>query len=120
MFVPSMAYRQTAQNGGAVRIALHTRVHADRIDEYEAAHRSVPPELAAAIRAGGAQQWTIWRSGTDLFHLIECEDYAALLAYLNEQPVNAAWQARMADLLDVVHDYSADGTGAALPVVWEL
>jgi L-rhamnose mutarotase len=50
-----------------VRIVLHTRVHADRIDEYEAAHRAVPAEL-----------------------------------------------------LDVVHDYSADGAAVTLPVVWEL
>jgi L-rhamnose mutarotase len=103
-----------------MRIALHTRVRADRIDEYEAAHRAVPAELAEAIRAGGAQRWTIWRSGTDLFHVIECEDYAALLAHLNALPVNIAWQARMAELLDVVHDYSPNGAVAALPVVWEL
>lgn len=103
-----------------MRIALHTRVRADRIDQYEAAHRAVPAELSEAIRAGGAQHWTIWRSGSDLFHVIECEDYAALLAYLNELAVNAAWQARMAELLDVVHDYSADGAAAALPVVWDL
>ena len=115
-----MAYPKTRQNGDTVRIALHTRVRADRIDQYEAAHRAVPAGLAEAIRAGGAQHWTIWRSGTDMFHVIECEDYAALLAYLNERPVNVAWQARMAELLDVVHDYSAGGAAAALPVVWEL
>ena len=103
-----------------MRIALHTRVHADRIDEYEAAHRAVPAELTEAIRAGGAESWTIWRSGTDLFHVIECDDYAALLAYMNAQPVNTAWQARMAELLDVIHDYSACGAAAALPVVWAL
>jgi L-rhamnose mutarotase len=103
-----------------VRIALHTRVRADRIEEYEAAHRAVPAELTEAIRAGGARQWTIWRSGTDLFHVIDCDDYAALLACLDSQPVNAAWQARMAGLLDVVHDYSAGGADAALPVVWDL
>ena len=103
-----------------MRIALHTRVRADRIDEYEAAHRAVPTQLTEAIRAGGAQSWTIWRSGTDLFHVIECDDYAVLLAYLNAQPVNTAWQARMAELLDVVHDYSADGAAASLPVVWTL
>jgi len=103
-----------------VRIALHTRVRADRIDEYEAAHRAVPAELTEAIRAGGARQWTIWRSGTDLFHVIDCDDYAALLAYLTAQPVNTAWQSRMAGLLDVVHDYSAGGGAAALPVVWDL
>jgi L-rhamnose mutarotase len=103
-----------------MRVALHTRVRADRIEEYEAAHRAVPPELTAAIRAGGATAWTIWRSGTDLFHLIECEDYAAMLAHLSELLVNIAWQARMADLLEVVHDYTADGATATLPVVWEL
>jgi len=103
-----------------MRIALHTRVCADRIDEYEAAHRAVPEQLVDAIRAGGAEAWTIWRSGSDLFHVIDCADYASLLAYLDAQPVNATWQARMAELLEVVHDYSADGAAAALPVVWQL
>jgi len=115
-----MAYPKTRQNGDTVRIALHTRVRAGRVAEYEAAHRAVPTELTEAIRAGGAESWTIWRSGTDLFHVIECDDYAALLAYLNAQPVDAAWQARMAELLDVIHDYSACGAAAALPVVWAL
>jgi L-rhamnose mutarotase len=66
----------------------------------------------------GARRWTIWRSGLDLFHLIECDDYARLLAELAELPVNVEWQARMAELLDVTHDYGAADAG--LPVVWEL
>ncbi|MEU3187951.1 L-rhamnose mutarotase [Streptomyces sp. NPDC006923] len=103
-----------------MRVALHTKVRADRVGEYEAAHREVPPALTAAIRAAGATSWTIWRSGTDLFHLLECEDYGRLLAELDQLPVNVAWQARMAELLDVVHDYSTGGAGAGLPVVWEL
>jgi L-rhamnose mutarotase len=103
-----------------VRVALHTRAKADRIDDYEAAHREVPEELVAAIKAGGAHEWTIWRSGADLFHLLECDDYAALLASLEQLPVNVVWQARMAELLDVGHDYSAEGSAAGLPVIWEL
>ncbi|WP_406194617.1 L-rhamnose mutarotase [Streptomyces europaeiscabiei] len=103
-----------------MRIALHTRVRADRVEEYDAAHREVPEELTTAIRAAGVSEWTIWRSGTDLFHLLEVEDYAAMIAELETLPVNIAWQARMADLLDVVHDYSASGADAGLPVVWEL
>ncbi|KUN02910.1 hypothetical protein AQI95_25635 [Streptomyces yokosukanensis] len=103
-----------------MRVALHTKVRPDRIGAYEAAHRDVPEELTAAIRGAGATSWTIWRSGTDLFHLLECEDYARLLAELEQLPVNVAWQARMAELLDVVHDYSRDGAQAGLPVVWEL
>ncbi|MFB6938187.1 L-rhamnose mutarotase [Streptomyces chartreusis] len=103
-----------------MRVALHTKVRADRIDRYEAAHREVPVELTDAIRAAGATSWTIWRSGTDLFHVLDCEDYGSLLAELKELPVNVAWQARMVELLDVVHDYSDEGADAGLPVVWEL
>jgi L-rhamnose mutarotase len=43
-----------------------------------------------------------------------------MIAALEKLPVNIAWQARMTELLDVVHDYSADGADASLPVVWEL
>ncbi|MFI2740331.1 L-rhamnose mutarotase [Streptomyces sp. NPDC018711] len=103
-----------------MRIALHTRVRADRIDEYETAHREVPEELTAAIRAAGVTSWTIWRSGRELFHLLECEDYARLLAELEHLPVNIGWQARMAELLDVAHDYSEAGATAGLPAVWQL
>jgi L-rhamnose mutarotase len=34
--------------------------------------------------------------------------------------VNSAWQARMAELLEVSHDYSAGSADVALPVVWQL
>ena len=103
-----------------MRVALHTKVRADRVEEYEAAHREVPEELTAAIRAAGVSEWTIWRSGTDLFHLLDVADYTAMSAELDKLPVNIAWQARMAELLDVVHDYSAQGSDASLPVVWKL
>jgi L-rhamnose mutarotase len=103
-----------------MRIALHTRVRADRIEDYEQAHQVVPPELTSAIRAAGVTSWTIWRSGTDLFHVIECTDYPAMLATLAANPVNTAWQARMAELLDTPHDYSAAGADATLPVAWQL
>ena len=103
-----------------MRVALHTRVRADRIEEYVRAHQQVPPELTDAIRAAGATSWTIWRSGTDLFQVIDCADYPALLAALAVNPVNQRWQERMADLLETVHDYSEGGSEAALPVVWQL
>lgn len=103
-----------------MRVALHTRLKPGTEAAYEQAHREVPPELADAIRAAGAHDWTIWRSGLDLFHVIDCDDYAALLAALEGLPVNVAWQARMSDYLGVVHDYSADGATAGLPEVWRL
>ncbi|MFD6162090.1 L-rhamnose mutarotase [Nocardia sp. NPDC060256] len=103
-----------------MRIALHTKLKPGAEAEYEAAHRAVPAELVAAIRDAGATSWTIWRSGTDLFHVIDCAAYDLLLSRLAELPVNIAWQLRINKYLEASHDYSAVGTDAALPVVWEL
>lgn len=103
-----------------MRVALHTSVRETRVEEYERAHAAVPAQLTDAIRAADVTSWTIWRSGTDLFHVIDCADYGAMLAALNANPVNVEWQARMAELLDTPHDYSAAGGDAVLPVVWEL
>jgi L-rhamnose mutarotase len=103
-----------------VRVALHTRLKPGAEEAYERAHREVPPELVEAIRAAGVHEWTIWRRGLELFHVVDCEDYARLLRELEDLPANVAWQARMAELLDVVHDYSAAGAEAGLPVVWRL
>ncbi|GAA4431752.1 L-rhamnose mutarotase [Georgenia halophila] len=104
----------------SMRVALHLRVKAGREAEYDASHREVPAELVQAIRDAGVNDWTIWRSGQDLFQLIDCDDYAAMLAKLEELPVNVAWQVRMAELQEVTHDYSDEGAGAGLPVVWHL
>jgi L-rhamnose mutarotase len=103
-----------------MRVALHTRLKPGAEAAYEAAHREVPQALLDAIAAAGASAWTIWRSDLDLFHVIECEDYARLLAALEDLPVNRVWQERMALLLDVSHDYSGAGANHTLPVVWQL
>jgi L-rhamnose mutarotase len=103
-----------------MRVALHTRIKPGAEAAYEAAHREVPDELRQAIRRAGAREWTIWRSGLELFHVLECDDYGRLLAELSELPVNVAWQARMAELLETVHDYGPAGASAGLSVVWQL
>ncbi|MEU1301575.1 biotin carboxylase N-terminal domain-containing protein [Streptomyces shenzhenensis] len=62
----------------------------DRIAEYEQAHREVPGEIKAAIRAAGATEWTIfWHSGNELSHVLEVEDYPQLIVERGKLPVNA-------------------------------
>lgn len=103
-----------------MRVTLHTRLRPGTEEAYEKAHQEVPAELLAAIRSAGVRDWTIWRSGLDLFHLIDCEDYGRLLDELRELDVNVAWQQRMDRYLDVAHDYTIAGTAAGLPVAWDL
>ncbi|WBB67927.1 L-rhamnose mutarotase [Micromonospora sp. WMMD812] len=100
------------------RIALHTRLRPGSESEYDDVHATIPVELAAAIRTAGVHGWWIWRDGRDLFHLVEVEDYQRMRHELRDHPVNVAWQARMARLLDVPDDYS--GTDSGLCLVWAL
>lgn len=100
------------------RIALHTKLKPGREADYEKVHAVIPAELDAALRAAGVHSWEIWRDGRDLFHLVEVEDYRAMRRTLADHPANVAWQARMAELLEVEDDYSGDDLG--IGKVWEL
>lgn len=99
-------------------VALHTRLKAGREADYEAVHAVIPDELDEALRAAGVHSWRIWRSGRDLFHLVEVEDYAHMRAFLAEHPANVPWQARMAELLEMPDDYS--GSEPDVKLVWAL
>lgn len=100
------------------RIAVHTRLKAGKEEEYDRVHATIPAELAERMRAAGVSNWQIWRSGRELFHLIEVTDYRAMRRALADDPVNVAWQRRMAELLEVEDDYSGEDDG--LPMVWSL
>lgn len=99
-------------------IALHTRLAVGREDDYDRIHATIPPELDTALRAAGVRTWRIWRSGQDIFHVIECEDYAGMRSFLKEHPANIPWQVRMGELLEVPDDYSGGDRGIGM--VWAL
>jgi L-rhamnose mutarotase len=99
-------------------VALHTRLREGREADYDRIHASIPVELDGALREAGVHSWRIWRSGRELFHLVEVDDYRAMRVFLAEHPANVPWQARMAELLEVEDDYS--GTEPDVRLVWEL
>ena len=99
-------------------VVLHTRLREGREADYDRIHASIPLELDGALREAGVQSWRIWRSGRELFHLVEVDDYRAMRAYLAEHPANVPWQAQMAELLEVEDDYS--GAEPDVRLVWEL
>ena len=99
-------------------IALHTRLKPGAAADYADAHANIPAELVSALRSAGVSNWRIWRSGEELFHLVDVEDYQAMRHALAEDPVNTGWQERMSAFLTVEDDYSGDDRG--IPLVWEL
>jgi L-rhamnose mutarotase len=100
-------------------VGLHTRLKAGVEERYDAAHAAVWPEILAAMRRVGITRWQIFRDGLDLFHVIDCEDYDRAIAELARDPVNQRWQAEMAPMMAVAHDYSG-GSRDRLPLIFEL
>lgn len=98
--------------------ALHTVLRAGKESDYDQIHAVIPAQLEVSLRAAGVHNWRIWRDGRDLFHLVDCDDYQRMREALRDDPVNIAWQERMAELLEVEDDYSGGDDG--LTQVWAL
>lgn len=99
-----------------MKVALHTRLLADGVAGYQEAHDTIPPAIRELLRRGGATSWTIWRNGVDLFHLVECEDWEILQAFMAEQDEDREWQERVGRF----RDFSLAGGDVPMPVVFEL
>jgi L-rhamnose mutarotase len=91
-----------------MQVGLHTRLKPGVEARYEEYHRAVWPEVLQAIRRAGIAKYMIFRDGLDLFHYIECEDYDRAIAELAKDPINIRWQAEMAPMMAVAHDFSGN------------
>ena len=100
------------------QIALHTVLLPGREHEYDAVHEVIPQDVADALREHGVRDWRIWRSGRDVFHLVDVEDYAKMRAGLRDLPANLAWQETVAPFFARADDYR--GGDAGLPFLWSL
>jgi L-rhamnose mutarotase len=103
-----------------MKVAIHSILRAGQEEAYEQAHATIPGEMADALQAAGISDWLIWRSGRDLFHLIDCDDFTAAMAKLGEDPVNERWQERMAFYVESFAHFGGEPDGLALREVWTL
>jgi len=99
------------------RTGFVLRVKPERVDEYIEAHREVWPEMLDALRGAGIRNYTIFRSGNEMFGYFEADDLAAAEAYLARQEVCTRWQDRMASFLE---DRVPDGGPPPLREVFRL
>ena len=98
-------------------VALHSVLREGMEEAYDTEHATVWPDLAASLRAAGITEWRIWRSGRHLFHLVECDDFAAAMEQLAHDPVNERWQAHINQIVD---HFEPGIDGMALGRVWSL
>lgn len=103
-----------------MRIALHSEIREGGIDGYRMHHARIPDELAASFARVGIHDWTIWRSGRRLFHVVDCVDWDAALAALADDPADHAWQAEIGPFVELFRDTDGDEGLAPLERVWDL
>jgi L-rhamnose mutarotase len=102
-----------------MQVGLHTKLKPGAEDRYDEYHRAVWPGVLTAMRRAGISTYVIFRDGTDLFHYIECDDYDRAIGELAQDPVNIKWQAEMAPMMAVAHDFSGQSSDR-LPMIFEL
>lgn len=93
-----------------MEVGLHTRIKPGAEERYEEYHREVWPEVLAEIRRSGITKYVIFRAGLDLFHYIECEDYDRAMANIAKDPASMRWEAEIATMMAVTHDFSGEGS----------
>jgi L-rhamnose mutarotase len=84
------------------RVCFTLRVRADRLSEYRARHGEVWPGMLEALRETGWRNYSLFmRDDGLLVGYLECEDFEASRAAMEERDVNARWQAEMASFFEL-------------------
>ena len=86
------------------RYAFKLRIKKDAIEEYEAEHKRVWPELLAKLTEVGIHDYSVFRRGQDLTLVLKTDDFDKSWDALDRDPVNQRWQAFMGRLFEPVPD----------------
>lgn len=103
-----------------MKVALHSEIVADGIEDYREHHERIPEELRAVFDEAGIAEWTIWRSGNRLFHLIECDDFEEAMRVVNAAPANDRWQRHIGRFVAGFLDADGHDGFAPLEEIWDL
>jgi L-rhamnose mutarotase len=80
------------------RVCFVLQVKAERLEEYKERHRSVWPEMQAALRETGWKNYSLFlRDDGLLVGYLETEDFERARAGMAKREVNERWQREMSD-----------------------
>ncbi|MFF2317868.1 L-rhamnose mutarotase [Arthrobacter sp. NPDC058097] len=84
-----------------MRVCFRSSIKPELIDEYKRRHGAVWPEMLAALKAAGWNNYSLFLSRDGLLvGYVECDDFDKLRARMALTDVNARWQAEMASLFE--------------------
>jgi len=103
------------------RICFLLKVRTERLAEYRERHKDVWPELLAALSRHGWTNYSLFlRDDGLLVGYCETPDFAAAVAGMQSEEVNARWQREMAPFFESLGTGAADTSMQALDEVFHL
>ena len=103
------------------RICFLLRIRPERAQEYRARHAAVWPEMLGALRDTGWRNYSIFlREDGTLVGYLECDDFAAAQAAMQDTEVNARWQAEMAPFFELEPGVAPDAAMTPLAEIFHL
>lgn len=103
-----------------MRVALHSVIVEGAVDAYRTAHARIPDDLRELFGEAGIHDWTIWRSGRNLFHIVECEDFDRAMTVVDSASANAAWQADIGRFVEGFRGPQGEEGFTPIEQVWSL
>ena len=103
------------------RVCFTLRVRPERMEEYQLRHASVWPEMLAALRETGWQNYSLFlRPDGLLIGYLETDDFERARSQMAIREVNARWQQEMAGFFVQLDAKSADSAITPLAEVFHL
>lgn len=103
------------------RYCFCLQVKLDRLDEYVERHRTVWPEMQAALRDSGWHNYSLFlRDDGLLVGYVEAEDLEAAQQAMAATEVNTRWQAEMTDFFTGIDGRPPDESFVLLPEIFHL
>jgi L-rhamnose mutarotase len=83
------------------RVCFELRVRPERLEEYRERHAAVWPEMLAALREAGWDNYSLFSRGDgQIVGYVETEDFEAAQRAMEATDSNARWQAEMAPFFE--------------------
>lgn len=84
------------------RVCFLLKVRPDKLDVYKARHREVWPEMLAALRESGWNNYSLFLSDDGLLvGYLETANFEQAVAEMQRRDVNERWQREMAPFFDI-------------------
>lgn len=101
------------------RVCFTFEIYDGKVAEYVKRHDEIWPELVAAIKESGFQNYTIFRRGLSAVGYMECiPDKATAFAKLGSYEVNAKWSKWFEDI--IVNLTDSQGNLLEFSEIWHL